>query len=121
MKPVSILIVEDDRSLRHLISMRLRRGFHVREATNGQEALELISEALPDLVISDIMMPVMDGLTLCAALRRDPRTHHLPFVALTARARIKNMEEGFQAGVDQYLTKPIDVEDLYVRVSRLLG
>jgi serine phosphatase RsbU (regulator of sigma subunit) len=115
-----ILIVEDDSTVRELLKYRLGKHYSVLTATNGEEALEKIEEQIPDLIISDIMMPEMDGFTLQSTLQSDKNTRVIPFIFLTARADEPAREEGARTGVDDYITKPFDMEQLLSRVERLL-
>jgi len=116
----AILIVEDDSTVRELLKYRLGKHYTVHTATNGKEALEAIDEQMPDLIISDIMMPKMDGFALQSALQADKNTRVIPFIFLTARADEPARQEGARTGVDDYITKPFDMEQLLSRVERLL-
>ena len=116
----AILIVEDDSTVRELLKYRLGKHYEVHTATNGEEALEVVESTLPDLIISDIMMPKMDGFALQSALQADKNTRVIPFIFLTARADEPAREEGARTGVDDYITKPFDMEQLLARVERLL-
>ena len=115
-----ILIVEDDSTVRELLKYRLGKHYDVETATNGEEALKEIDERIPDLIISDIMMPKMDGFALQSALQADKNTRVIPFIFLTARADEPARQEGARTGVDDYITKPFDMEQLLSRVERLL-
>lgn len=116
----AILIVEDDSTVRELLKYRLGKHYNVFTATNGKEALEKIDERMPDLIISDIMMPKMDGFALQSTLQADKNTRVIPFIFLTARADEPARQEGARTGVDDYITKPFDMEQLLTRVERLL-
>ncbi len=116
----AILVVEDDSTVRELLKYRLGKHYTVFTATNGKEALEEIDEKMPDLIISDIMMPKMDGFALQSALQADKNTRVIPFIFLTARADEPARQEGARTGVDDYITKPFDMEQLLSRVERLL-
>ena len=116
----AILIVEDDSTVRELLKYRLGKHYDVFTATNGQAALEKIEERIPDLIISDIMMPKMDGFALQSALQANKNTRVIPFIFLTARADEPARQEGARTGVDDYITKPFDMEQLLSRVERLL-
>lgn len=115
-----ILIVEDDSTVRELLKYRLGKQYEVYTATNGEEALTQVEETIPDLIISDIMMPKMDGFALQSALQADKNTRVIPFIFLTARADEPARREGERTGVDDYITKPFDMEQLLTRVDRLL-
>lgn len=120
MSRYSVLIVEDDQSLRRLLGYRLGRVYDVRTAANGKEGLQCIAEQLPDLIISDIVMPEMDGFALQAALQERNDTRVIPFIFLTARTDEASRIKGQQMGVDDYITKPFDLDQLLSRVERLL-
>ena len=115
----SVLVVEDNPDLRNYLMSHLH-AYNVIEAENGEEGLEKAIESLPDLIISDVMMPRMDGITLCQTLREDPRTQDIPFILLTAKAAEENKLEGLQAGADDYLYKPFSASELHVRMRNLI-
>ncbi len=116
----SILIVEDEHTLRRLLEYRLGKQYNVRTAANGEEALERVAEEVPNLIISDIMMPKMDGFALQASLQDTPETKAIPFIFLTAKADESSRLKGRRTGVDDYITKPFDIDQLLSRVDRLL-
>ncbi len=116
----TILVVEDDSTVRELLKYRLGKHYDVFTATNGEEALDEIEETIPDLIISDIMMPKMDGFALQSSLQTDKNTRIIPFIFLTARADEEARQQGQRKGVDDYITKPFDMETLLSRVERLL-
>ncbi len=116
----SILVVEDEHTLRRLLEYRLGKQYDVRTASNGEEALERIEERIPDLIISDIMMPKMDGFALQNAVQEQMETKAIPFIFLTAKADEQSRMKGMRTGVDDYITKPFDIEQLLIRVERLL-
>lgn len=116
----TILVVEDDSTVRELLKYRLSQHYDVLTATNGEEALDQIEETIPDLIISDIMMPEMDGFALQSALQSDKNTRVIPFIFLTARADDEARQQGQRKGVDDYITKPFDMDTLLSRVERLL-
>lgn len=116
-----ILIVEDHADLRTFIRENLPAEYRVIEAENGKVGLEKAKEAIPDLVISDVMMPEMDGYQLCEALKRNMKTNHIPVVLLTARAAREKKIAGLEFGADDYLTKPFDPEELQIRVRNLIN
>ena len=118
----NILVVEDEVRLARTIELYLgQRGYVVRTASHGMEALERIAEARPDLIVADIMMPVMDGYVLCRRLRTDPRTCTIPFLFLTATDDDRDRIRGLRMGADDYLAKPCDLGDLHARVEALLA
>lgn len=116
-----ILIVEDHADLRSFIRGNLSDEYRVIEAENGKAGLERAMETIPDLVISDVMMPEMDGYQLCDALKRNIKTNHIPVVLLTARAAREKKIAGLEFGADDYLTKPFDPEELQIRVRNLIN
>ena len=120
MTPPNILIVEDNKTLRRLLEYRLGKRFDVRTAENGERALVAVEERVPDLIVSDIMMPVMDGFALLAALRASPATEAIPFIFLTAKTDDLSRQKGLKKGVDDYMTKPFDVDHLINRVEQIV-
>ena len=114
-----ILVVEDDAKLRSLFCTVLHRsGYLTVPASGGREALELLDSEYIDLIISDIMMPEMDGYELIRTLRGNG--YSLPILIITAKERFEDKQEGFQAGTDDYMVKPIDVNEMVLRVGALL-
>ena len=116
-----ILIVEDNAELGAFIASILSGHYAVDHALNGAAGLERALAGMPDLVISDVLMPVMDGYEFCRALKEDIRTSHIPVVLLTAKITHDNMIEGLGAGADEYLTKPFHPDALLLRVRNLLA
>jgi len=117
----TILVADDNAEVRAYVRAHLERRYRVIEAADGHEALDVARRALPDLVVSDVMMPRMDGFDLCRALKSDPETDYIPVVLLTARASSESRIEGLQEGADDYLTKPFNVRELEVRVDNLIA
>ncbi|TAL11672.1 MAG: response regulator [Nitrospirae bacterium] len=118
----AVLVVEDEVKLARTLDLYLgQRGFTVRIAHDGREALERIAEARPDVIVSDIMMPVMDGYALCRHLRTDPATCTIPFLFLTAKDDDRDRVRGLKMGADDYLAKPCDLAALHARVDALLA
>ena len=115
-----VLLVEDEADYRLLISSDLEEDFQVVEATNGKEGLETALEIIPDLVVTDCMMPVMDGIELCKQLKAKEETAHIPVVMLTAKTAVESQMAGFETGVDDYVTKPFNMQLLRARISNLL-
>lgn len=116
----SILLVEDNVELAEFIADSLPDNYKISKAVNGNEGLAMALELLPDLVISDVLMPVMDGLEFCKKLKEDDRINHIPVVLLTAKGTFANRMEGLALGADDYLTKPFHIQELQLRVSNLL-
>lgn len=115
-----LLIVEDDQGIREFIASVFSGSFDVRQAKDGEEGWEIAQEAAPDIIISDIMMPKMDGNTLCRKLKSDVRTSHIPVILLTAKGTDADKTEGYNAGADSYLTKPFTAGLLRARVDNLI-
>jgi len=116
----SILIVEDDQLIRYLLKDILHDNYILYEAGTGLEALDVVKRSSPDLIISDIMMPDMNGLELCNIIKNTTETCHIPFVILSARTAIEHKTEGYSCGADAYIPKPFQTEHLLVRVHKLL-
>ena len=115
-----ILLVEDNIDLSAYLTGILDKNFKIITAFNGKQGFEIALENIPDLILSDMMMPEMDGFELCTKIRSEETTSHIPFVLLTARAAIEDRLEGFELGADEYLTKPFNVNELHVRINNLL-
>jgi signal transduction histidine kinase/ligand-binding sensor domain-containing protein/DNA-binding NarL/FixJ family response regulator len=116
-----ILIVEDNADMRMYLERILSDQFKVLTAKDGEEALRKASEYIPDLIISDIMMPVMDGLELLRALRKNDHTNHIPIILLTAKYTESHVLEGYKTGADDYITKPFSEEMLKIRIENILS
>lgn len=119
-KEYTVLVVEDNLQIRNYIVELLSPRYQVYDASNGQEALETTLELIPDLVVSDVMMPVMDGIAFCHRLKNDMRISHIPVILLTARTLADSVVEGFESGADDYLTKPFDERVLLARINNIL-
>jgi len=118
-KPM-LLIVEDNPDLRQYLYGLFEPYYQIVEAINGQNGLDLAFELVPDVVVTDLMMPLLDGFGLCQRLKSDQRTSHIPVVLLTAKATLSDRLEGFELGADDYLQKPFNKEELLVRVRNLI-
>lgn len=116
----SLLIVEDERALRRLLEYRLGGKYEVYTAAHGREALDVVHERPPDLIVSDIMMPHMDGFALQEALQDNKNTRAIPFIFLTAKSDDDSRLKGLRQGVDDYITKPFDTEQLLERIDQLM-
>ena len=120
--PPSVLVVDDDHATRVLCSAVLQReGYHVLEATNGQEGLELALDHVPDVVLLDISMPVLDGFGLAAAPRADERTRDLPLIFVSAEADPLIKAKAFETGAHGFITKPFDPRVISSFIHRLLA
>ncbi len=115
-----ILVVEDIADVREFIRMSLGNQYLILEATNGKEGLAKVLEEEPDLIISDVMMPVMDGLEMTRQLKTDMKTCHIPIILLTAKATLEHKLEGLEEGADSYIPKPFNSSHLEIRVKKLL-
>lgn len=118
---VQILLVEDNPAIRKLIRGQLQTsGYNLMEAEDGEQGFQLAMQSVPDLIISDVMMPVMDGFAFCQAIREQESTSHIPVIMLTARVEDEDRLRGLQIGVDDYLTKPFNAKELKARIENLL-
>ena len=115
-----ILVVEDDEEIRNYLYQELGNDFHIQECNNGKDALATILKKAPDLVITDVMMPEMDGMTLCKKIKQNVNINHIPVILLTARTREEDTMEGLQHGADAYITKPFNVEILRQNAMNLI-
>lgn len=120
--PARVLVVDDDDVIRQLITVNLElEGFEVATAVDGQDCLDVVRAVAPDVVTLDVMMPRLDGWATAERLRADPATAHLKLVLLSARAQEADLRRGDRIGVDAYLTKPFDPDELVQIVRRLVG
>lgn len=118
--PYTVLLVEDNPEMRAVLKRIFQPHYHVRQARNGQEALEVAHEKMPDLIVSDVMMPVMNGTDLCAAIKNDPDLCHIPVILLTALNTPEQNIQGLNLGADDYITKPFDARILLARAESIL-
>ncbi len=115
-----VLLVEDNDDFRFYLKDNLSKKYSIIEASNGREGLKQATANLPDLIVSDIMMPEMDGLELCSQLKNEITTSHIPIILLTARMSEEKRKEGYEMGADEYITKPFSFEILESRMKNLL-
>jgi len=117
-----ILVVEDDSNIEQLVLFKLKNsGFQVFSAHNGVEAIEFLKKNSVDLVITDVMMPLMGGKELVMELKKNPDTKTIPIVMLTSRTLEKEIVEGFALGVEDYIKKPFSPQELIVRIKTVLA
>lgn len=119
-KKHTILVVEDNKELRHYMKQKLSNMYNIIEAADGEEAKIKSQSYMPDLIVSDIMMPKTDGIQLCRIIKNDLRTSHIPVILLTARTTVLQIEEGLKIGADDYITKPFNMMHLKARIANLL-
>lgn len=115
-----ILIVEDDPELLELERSILKKEYETMTAASGEEAIKLIREKRPDMVLLDVLLPTMSGLEVCQVMRSDPATKHIPVVMLTGQDRAESLSEGFDAGTDMYINKPFSAKKLLAVVKAIL-
>jgi len=115
-----ILIVEDNEDIRKFIKESISQNIRIIESSNGKDGLEKAIANIPDLVISDVLMPEMNGIDLCEKLKTDERTSHIPVVLLTSRSATENKVKGLETGADDYITKPFSIAELQARINNLI-
>ena len=116
-----ILVIDDDSAISDLVTVKLEMaGYNVSQADDGIKGQAMALQLQPDLIMLDLMLPRVDGFTVCQRLRRDERTAEIPVLILTALSQTQNKVEGFNAGADDYLTKPFELEEMLARVRALL-
>ncbi|MFH0799823.1 MAG: response regulator [Pseudomonadota bacterium] len=121
-KQMKILVIEDEEDTRLFLKDRLEmNGYEVDQARNGQEGLERVRESRPDLILLDVMLPKMNGYQVCRQLKQDEATRTLPIIILTAKAEESDQFWGKEIGCDDFVTKPFDLDELILKVARLLS
>lgn len=116
----SVMLVEDNVDMLDFIEVSLAKKYYFITAENGEDALHKVHDIMPDIIVSDIMMPVMDGLELCRRIKQDTKTSHIPFILLTAKSLTAQKVEGIKIGADIYITKPFEIELLEAHIDHLL-
>ena len=116
----TLLLVDDNPDFLAFMRLTLSAQYHLLTASNGEEAWKIIPEALPDMVISDVMMPVTDGITLCRRIKEDIRTSHIPVILLTAKSAKESQLTGLEAGADDYIGKPFNMDMLLLKIRHLV-
>lgn len=118
-KPV-LLLVEDNDEFRDYLKQVLQQDYRILEAANGKTGLRITLDSIPDLIVSDVMMPEMDGIELCRTIKTDSRISHIPVILLTAKAEEEQQLQGYQTGADAYVTKPFRLDILQIRIANLI-
>ncbi|MCB9053599.1 MAG: response regulator [Lewinellaceae bacterium] len=116
---LSLLIIEDNRDVQQYLITLLESKYTLYLASDGEEGIDMAFEHIPDLIISDVMMPKKDGLEVCDTLKNDDRTSHIPIVLLTAKASVESRIQGLERGADAYLAKPFNEKELFIRLEKL--
>ena len=116
----SLLVVEDEKEIHEFLNELLGSKYKITSAYNGLEALNILEKEIPDLIISDVMMPLMDGVELCRLIKKDIKTCHIPFIMLTAKDSVLHRIEGLESGTNSYIPKPFHPDHLLVRIQKLI-
>jgi len=116
-----VLVVDDEEPIRKIVSFQLEKaGYEVTACADGQEALRIVEEREPDLILLDVMMPNVDGYEVCKRLKSNYQTSHIPIIMVTAKSELENRLQGFEDGANDYITKPFAITELLVRVKNVL-
>ncbi len=116
-----VLVVDDEEPIRKIVSFQLEKaGYEVAACADGEEALRLVAESEPDLILLDVMMPNLDGYEVCKRLKSNYQTSHIPIIMVTAKSELENRLQGFEDGANDYITKPFAITELLVRVKNVL-
>jgi DNA-binding response OmpR family regulator len=118
--PPLVLVIEDNQEMRTFIVNELRSYYQVLEAADGKEGMFLAFKKIPDLIISDVMMPDKDGIELCEILKKDEKTSHIPMILLTAKSEEADKIKGLEVGADDYILKPFSSKQLLIRIEKLI-
>lgn len=119
-KKETILIVEDNDEVQQYLSDELSESYVILEAGNGEEALEILKENAVDLILTDVMMPVMNGIQLCKNIKQNLKTCHIPVIILSAKSELKEQMEGLQVGADDYISKPFSLSFVVTKIKNML-
>jgi diguanylate cyclase (GGDEF)-like protein len=120
MRKERILTVDDDPDILDVLDITLSEFYNVAQANNGQAGLDAVQKSIPDLIICDYMMPTMNGREFCKALKKDILLRHIPVIMLTGKGEVKDRIDGIEAGVDDYMVKPFDPDELLARIKMIL-
>lgn len=120
-KKKTVLIVEDNKDIRDMLVNEYSRSFNILEAENGKEGYDIILKVLPDVIITDVMMPVMDGIEMTKKIRQNVAVRHIPIIMLTAKTSIEDKIQGVAMGADLYISKPFDLQYLYLNIVNLIN
>ena len=120
MQREKILTVDDDPDILDVLNLTLAEHYEVIQANNGQEGLQMVQQKIPDLIICDYMMPVMNGREFCKSLKKDILMRHIPLIMLTGKGEVQDRIDGIEAGVDDYMVKPFDPNELLARIKMIL-
>jgi len=115
-----LLVVEDDNDMRDYIAQAFAEDFNVVTASNGREGYDIAMSEMPDIIVSDIMMPEMDGMEMCNKLKAEMTTNHIPVILLTAKDTLRDKEKGYESGADSYITKPFSASLLRARINNII-
>jgi len=121
MKLPVLLLVEDNKQLRQQLKKKLSDQYRIIEASNGKDGWEKVRKFVPDIVVSDVMMPIMDGIQLCKEIKNNDEMCHIPIILLTARGNVEHRVEGYEMGADEYISKPFHMEVLETRIHNILN
>ncbi|MEO6037743.1 MAG: response regulator, partial [Saprospiraceae bacterium] len=116
-----LLLIEDDSELRQFLRASLPPAYRIAEAADGAEGIHMALELIPDLVVSDLMMPEKNGFEVCETLKNDPRCSHIPIILLTAKSAVESRIQGLRRGADAYLTKPFRADELIAQIENLIA
>jgi len=121
-RPIRVLVVDDEKNVRYILNLKLamKKMFIVEQAGDGDQAFQKINLTKPDIILLDIMLPGIDGFQICRKLKESPDTQDIPVIFVTARDQVKDVIRGIRVGVDDYITKPYEFEDLFYQMIKVL-